>query len=73
MTQIKDVLYIKTLELRLRRRLNEDELDGNPFLAKFPDGHWEELCVPYLKFPTDLLPTPDDYIDELIQRYLQAA
>jgi hypothetical protein len=57
---MRDVLYIKTLERALRRPLTEDELDGDPFMAQFPDGHYEVCCVPYLVFPYDLMSKPLD-------------
>jgi hypothetical protein len=60
MERMKDVIWIKITESRLKRRLTDDELDGNPFMARFPDGHYEELCVPYLVFPHDLMSRPVD-------------
>jgi hypothetical protein len=55
MTQIRDMLYVKWAEKRLRRPLNEEELNGEPFRAVFPNGQVEFLQVPYLAFPYDLL------------------
>ncbi len=60
MTNIRDVIYIKELEKRLGRSLLEEEMDGNPFEVRFPDGHWETLCVPLLSFPYDLITKPED-------------
>jgi hypothetical protein len=66
MTQIRDMLYVKWAEKRLRRPLNEEELNGEPFRAVFPNGQVEFLQVPYLAFPYDLLTKPEDfYVGEL--------
>lgn len=66
MSQIRDILQIKTLERALRRRLTEEEMSGEPFRAVFPDGNVDYVVIELLQFPHDLLSKAEDfYISEL--------
>ncbi len=60
MSQIRDMLYVSDLEKHLGRSLTEDELDGNPFDLRLPNGNWVTYCVPLLVFPYDLITKPED-------------
>jgi hypothetical protein len=61
MSQIRDMLYVKSIEKRLRRPLTDEEMDGEECRVFFPDGHIEFIEVPHLEFPYDLLTKPEDY------------
>lgn len=66
MTQIRDMLFVNSLERQLNRKLTPDELVGEEFKVKFPDGHVEWIQVPLLEFPFDLLTKPEDiFVSEL--------
>lgn len=52
MEYIKDVLFIKTLEKRLGRRLTDEEVNAiEPFQVTFKDGSVELVRIPLLPFP----------------------
>ena len=61
---IRDMIFVKNLERRLGRELTEQELSGEEFEARFPDGHREFIQIPILEFPKELLSSPAFYICE---------
>ncbi len=60
MSQIRDMIFVSALEKHLGRALTEDEMDGQPFDVRLPDGRYREYCVPMLTFPYDLISRPED-------------
>lgn len=65
MELIRDMLYVKSLERRLRRRLTDEEMNGETFRAIFPDGRVEFLAVPLIRFPHDLITRPEDMVSSI--------
>lgn len=73
MDQIRDMLYVKSVEKRLRRPLTDEEMSGESYHTVFPDGHVEFIEVPQLKFPYDLLTKPEDYYRSELSELSNAA
>ncbi len=66
MDYIRDMLYVKSVERTLRRPLTEEEMDGQPFMARLPNGNHLSFCVPLLQMPWDLMPSVDGvYMNEI--------
>lgn len=68
MEVIRDVILIKSVERRLGRALTAEEMEqvdlGEPLRIRFRDGHYETVQIPLLKFPYDLLSSPEMYQQE---------
>jgi hypothetical protein len=60
METIRDMLWVRTIERRLRRKLTDIELSGEEFQAVYPDGNSEFLATPLIPFPWGLLNKSDN-------------
>jgi len=61
MMEIRDMIFVKRLERRLKRNLTDEELDSkDAFEVRFLDGHTEWIAIPTLIFPDELLVRPED-------------
>jgi len=56
------MIFVKRLERRLGRALTEFELEDNDEAVAFyfPDGHIEQISIPRLRFPHDVITTVSD-------------
>lgn len=67
MIQIRDMLYVRSVERRLGRSFSEAELlecsEGEGARIRFPDGHYEWIIIPKLSFPWDLISLPKDLFE----------
>jgi hypothetical protein len=68
MVTIRDMVFVKNLEKQVGRSLREDELSGEPFEIKYPDGHYDYTAVPLVPFPSALLP---DYALNLTSSHVE--
>lgn len=60
--RLTDMIFVKRLERRLGRALTEFELEDNDEAVAFyfVDGHIEEISIPRLRFPHDVITTVSD-------------
>lgn len=75
MTYIRDMLYVNAVEKFLGRRLDEEELNGEPFMVQLRNGGLISFQVPLLRFPWDVITRPEelivrDYGDSTVRRLL---
>jgi hypothetical protein len=73
MMQIRDMLYVNSVERRLGRPLTEEEMDGDSRPIVFPGGRTEYIQVPILLFPYDLITNAEDLMRAEIEVLLNAA
>lgn len=61
---IRDPIFVKQLERRLGRKLEEEELEELSVEAgdvRFPNGRIEYIKIPLMVFPDALLSAPECY------------
>lgn len=66
-TLVKDVLYIKTIEKAIGRKLDELDLEcieyGEPIFVQHKNGMWASYVIPTYQMPHDLMPKGVDLFE----------
>jgi hypothetical protein len=66
-TIVKDVLFIKTIEKAIGRKLDDLELEcieyGEPIFVQYKNGTWASYVVPTYNMPHDLMPKGVDLFE----------
>ena len=74
MSQIRDMLYVNTLEKRLGRSLTLEEIySDEPFKVVLRNGFVEYHEIPVLKFPDELLTKIEDPNESEMSRFSNVA